>query len=514
MRITVIAMAAALLFTACKGKSQREKLGSMSRTEQCDFVVGQSITAAALLMIGLAGELEQEGTGVAQVKRCVIENTKDPTRCLDDEMAAEIRKMKVELMASCQTWPDKVFDCIARNDESSPECVEALAVVSGEAPARPRPKAPAGPAVAWDVELGDDVNVLRLDPEGTLFVRDGESVAALRGGKELWKREMIPRHWLLVGAAVVLAADNDGTVYALDKSTGETRWTVQMPRSRDEDLDTRSRAQVAAFDSDGQAVLVDDEARFFRLDVAGCTARPKKCALTPAGALDAEEIDYDTGFFIAGDGKRYLRETGVLRAFDRDMKELFALAALDTMADGVAILGENRIGVHVDDTTAVLDVAACEAGERFTVDGRKQSAYGECSECGELPPGCVVATRKDDDLGFEPPTALGPEQIAFNEDETVSLQGGKEVWRVNIGAMGLLADGDELFALCSAESESDPALSVRALAAKDGSSLWETELPVEHEGWIYSIDDVRLLRAGRWLLAGYERHVAVIQLAE
>jgi outer membrane protein assembly factor BamB len=69
-----------------------------------------------------------------------------------------------------------------------------------------------------------------VDGEWTFFGTDGGEIYGLKDGLEAWKTEVEPtisNAPVLVEKTLYVVGD-DGTVFALDRATGETKWTQSL----------------------------------------------------------------------------------------------------------------------------------------------------------------------------------------------------------------------------------------------------------------------------------------------
>ena len=91
-----------LLFGACKKDSSVPAgFDKLDRAQQCTIIVDQAMSAAVLFLVGLEGELAEEGQGMQAMIDCVKEHRAEPVQCLelDVEAARELQQKRQEMLS-------------------------------------------------------------------------------------------------------------------------------------------------------------------------------------------------------------------------------------------------------------------------------------------------------------------------------------------------------------------------------------------------------------------------------
>ncbi|MDC0720264.1 PQQ-binding-like beta-propeller repeat protein [Nannocystis bainbridge] len=421
-----------------------------------------------------------------------------------------------EMFAECMQWPDAVIACLGPLDRLKPGCAATLDAAFGTADAVLPADIPAGPPPAWSLKLPAKPEALAVAPDGAVLAIVERALVGVRDGAIAWQKLDGLRPWVLVTAGVGVVAQRD-RVLAIDPSNGRELWSVALPSIPDADeFDDPPSAVIAADASDG-LWLGDNAARFFRLHPPRCTRSTAKRAapgcLVAAGALVEETLDEDALLSVTADGRRILRESGVVRMFDGDGANLLDARAHE---HGAAFtLGPAGLALVIDNDVVLLDPDRC-GGDAFAPSGWPQPGQlfarelDECPDCPAPPPGCRRWRRFVDSMGSDAP-ALGDDGTALvhtHDGFTRALRLGDEAWKTATGGEGpLLSLGDRALGASTGLAEGDP-LALFELAIADGKYLWRTPLP---DAGTNDVDDVVLLAGHGWLIAGFDETLVALQ---
>ena len=299
---------------------------------------------------------------------------------------------------------------------------------------------------------------------------------------------------------------------------------------------TQTKADVQIATRQGDGLLVGDaEARFFRVDPQRCAANGKgeakdagkgkgraeveasaSACVTADGRLPDEILESDAHLYVDANDKRYLWETGIVRAFANDWRTLMTARAHETLSH--VTVADGRLVLIVDHDVVELDPTQCRGEDAFAPSAWPQpgalvfQGADECEECREPPPGCRRWRTYLDDVTGEAPALLRDGAVVVHDDGyTLALHDGKARWKVLTGGGGPLAtDGMRVLGFSTGLREGD-APGVFEVAAGDGELRWRSVLPVE-VGDLYFSDDIRLALGGAWLAAVYEATVFAIPL--
>lgn len=513
-RGSAIVLSALAALSGCTGgdpapAAAREESPEERRRGRCEQLARDTSRAARItgagLIVGLGGADRMDGRAAG-------------------ELAAMGDALAGELVARCMTWPEDVIDCLGPLGMLANGCEAKLDAALGTAEAKPPASVPAGPAPAWSLALGE------RRPADLLVARDGTVVAlvegelvAARAGAIAWRRDGGYGTWLAEGPgdSPTALAPRDDRIVAVDLADGRERWSVALPAVPEADeYDGPPRARTIAREPGADSFLVGDSAaRFFRLRPGRCAAgkKPPKDCLTPAGALAGEVLEDDARLLLAADGRRFLRERGVVRGFDADWYATMTARAHDAL--GAVALAPDGLVVLVDEDVVLLDPARC-GGDPFAPSGWPQPGrlysrqLDECPDCAAPPPGCRLWRVHLAELHDERPAVQGDGAVIVHADgQTRALRAGAIAWTAVTGGGGpLLRLGDLVLGVSTGLADDDP-LAVYALGG-DGEHRWRSPLPITLPGLLYSIDDILLAHGGGWLVAGYRGTVAALPLPE
>lgn len=487
-----------------------------------------------------ATEMARTGLVAGQVLVTALEDDPASASKGRDEIKAGAQQIRRELFDKCMQWPEEVMACLPPLGILKDGCEERLlAAMDGGTP--PPEHVPPGPAPAWSFVLSGEPRHVAVTTDGTVLVV-GDALVGLREGKVAWRKEGDFGGWLLPlpGEPSTWVAGLEDRVVAFDPADGRERWAATLPAVADGDdagdgeeggaalgaLSTKAHVQIATLRADG-LLVGDAAARFFRVDPRRCGPssavegkRPRKdgtdACVTLDGRLPDEVLESDARLFVDANEKRYLWESGVLRAFAKDWRPLMTLRAHDVLSS--VTVADGRLVLIVDDDVVELDPTQCRGEATFAPSDWPQPGAmvvreaDECDECRDPPPGCRRwRVYLDDVTGEAPALASDGAVVVHHDGYTLALHDGATRWKVFTGGGGPLAtDGARVLAFSTGLREDDPP-GVLELAAADGSLRWRTALPVD-VGQVYFSDDIRLALGGSWLALAYEQTVLAIPL--
>jgi hypothetical protein len=436
-----------------------------------------------------------------------------------------------------------VMECLPPLGILKDGCEERLlAAMDGATP--PPNDVAAGPAPAWSLRLEGEPRHVAVTSDGTVLVV-GEGLMGLRNGEIAWRKDGDFEGWLveLPGEPSTWATGVEDRVVAIDPKDGSERWSATLPAVEaeneeppedDPDRDTigvltPSKADVQSATRHGDGLLVGDAAaRFFRVDPARCAASSDGgdgkdkgkagagACVTADGRLPDEILESDAHLFVDANDKRYLWETGILRAFAKDWRPLMTARAHDVLSH--VTMSEGRLVLIVDHDVVELDPTQCRGEATFAPSDWPQPGAlalreaDECDECRTPPPGCRRWRVYLDDVTGEAPALLHDGAVVVHaEGYTLALHQGTTRWKVSTGGGGpLVTDGTRVLGFSTGLREGDPP-ALFEVAADDGNLRWRSVLPVE-VGQVYFSDDIRLALRGSWLVAAYEQTVMALPL--
>lgn len=498
-----------------------------------------------------ATEMARTGLIAGQVLVTALDDDPDSASRGRDEMKATAQQLRHELFDKCMQWPDDVMECLPPLGILKDGCEEKLlAAMDGATP--PPVDVPAGPAPAWSLALPSAPRHVAVGSDGTVLVVVSDGLVGVRDGKLAWRKAGDFEPWLvpLLGLPETWVAGIEDRVVGLDPTTGSERWEARLPPVEgepagggdeadddeladdggDDGLEERppkARVRQAAWYAGG-LLVGDAEARFFRVDPAGCAAATMKTkakakaavehdpCVAPDGRLPDEMLEDDARLLVDGRGKRYLWETGVVRAFSDDWRTLMTARAHDSLSH--VTVTDERLVLIVDDEVVELDPTQCRGEAPFAPSEWPQPGVmfvrgsDECSDCETPPPGCRRSRTFLRDVTGEAPALTRDGAVVVHHDGyTLALHEGAPRWKVSTGGGGPLAtDGTRVLGFSTALREGDPP-GVFELHATDGTLRWRTALPVE-VGDLYFSDDIHLALGGPWLAVAYEETLLAIPL--
>jgi len=212
--------------------------------------------------------------------------------------------------------------------------------------------------------------------ERRVFVALRDRTAALfEEGKEqpAWSRpfSLAPELYLSAGPAVITAAEEDGTLHALDPATGKTLWTRQVktsPWTSDSSAPKRSLLRQA-----GGVVLVPDQRQPTQLECVNASTGKSLWTVRPDAELGQVAVGNDLVVLGSGSG----RVTALKRDTGKPMFEV-SLCPRFRRADYRMALGLDpagrRIYAAVDGTVWALDAASGRTLWQWTWQVRKAMA--------------------------------------------------------------------------------------------------------------------------------------------
>ncbi len=481
------------------------------------------------------------------------------------EMKQGAQQMRRALYDRCMTWPEDVMQCLPPLGTLKDGCEEkVLAAMEGATP--PPKDVPPGPAPAWRVALPSQPQHVAMSLDGTALVVTSEGLLGVRDGAIAWRKEGRYGAWLVplpVEPATWVAGVEDRVV-GLDPADGRERWQARLPPIEGEPIEgepvegepiegepgedgdglgglgglgEKALVRHAAWHADG-LLVGDAEARLLRVSPARCAApeaargaapeasrrpapraargaTPEAC-ITVVGRLPDEVLEEEARLLVDAKGRRYLWESGVVRALSDDWRTLMTARAHDTLSH-VTVDGE-RLVLLVDDEVVELDPTQCRGEAPFAPSQWPQPGVmfvrdaDECSDCEAPPPGCRRSRVFLDGLTSEAPALTRDGAVVVHHDGyTLALHDGAPRWKASTGGGGpLVSDGSRVLGFSTGLREGDPP-GVIELGASDGALRWLTPLPVE-VGDLYFGSDIHLALGGPWLAVAYQQTLLVLPL--
>ena len=429
----------------------------------------------------------------------------------------ELEKKLVEFKAECMKWPDEVFECIRENDDTSPKCVEALAVMEGVV-ATDLAKAPNGPPIvaSADLRIPDDEwdgLGVELDNDGTLFATNEAWVTAVDAtGTERWRTPLDNQGWLLaVDGSLLVGGSSTPELVSLDRKTGAVRWRVAIPIVDDgSEYDERRPEAAARFGS--KAIVVLSDGRFLRVDPAACATKQQKGCLQVAFAIPDETLHEPQlvergGYLALGHGER-------VRVFDETGTLLATIHARDTLG-GLAFASPTRLAVTMDDELVLFDIERCRS--KPVVLPRKQGRLyvkgdGECDDCVHPAANCVVARSELSDVESDPPVVLadGSMMVMNLDGPARAAVNGNKHWNTRVEAVGPIRKIDGAVVFVS-PGRGDQKAKLVALDVQTGKARWVRALDIASRDISY-VSDPLVETKGSWLVAGAKGRLSWIKL--
>lgn len=318
---------------------------------------------------------------------------------------------------------------------SSPQR-SAAAPASTPADAAPvanaKPAVPA-PVASWSITA--DAAPASLQLAGSVAIASfKDTVVGYTNGAPAWTFE---------GAHDASFGMKDGSVVVVQASTalglsavdGSERFKAELPKQgKDEPL-------VVASSSDGEHVLLAlADARFLVVAPAACGDSPAEGAgecVRTVGRLSGEYLEPGSQVAIGEDGLRYLAEEDSMRAFDGELRTVFA-ASLPADVRSMTHVPGGRLALQFSQEAALLDVERCR--------GRSEVRLRTSDT--QAPAGCVL-WRYGRAIDPVPPAAVDTSSLALNERGKLQLVAeGDDAWKIPLGAFGpVTRGGDSLFTL-------------------------------------------------------------------
>ncbi len=320
-------------------------------------------------------------------------------------------------------------------------------------------EAPAPPAASWTVTADSAPKQFRIAGNVAVAAFD-TAVVGYANGAAAWTSE---------GDNNAIAAMDDGSVVivrphavvGLSGTDGTQQFEIPFPESGSKS------PQVVAADADGQQVLVAlADARFMLVTPSACIpgAEGGVC-MDPVGRLEGEYLEPRSIVALGEDGTRYLAEEDTMRAFDRELGEVFSASLPADVRSMVSVPG-GRLALQYAQEAALLDVERCR--------GRSEVQL-ESGDSTQAPAGCVL-WRYGRALDPTPPAAVDTTSVAFNERGKLQLVAeGDDTWKTPLGAFGPVVFGDGMLYTVAAQ---DDALFIAVVDATNGSVAAEHPLPI------------------------------------
>ena len=429
----------------------------------------------------------------------------------------EIKAKLAEFKQQCMQWPEEVFECMRKGDETSPKCKEAMTHVTGRV-ATDVAKAPAGPPVVARAKLGEvrwDGMPVSLVADGTLIAGPKDAIVAVDAtGKERWQVAISHGNWLLVDNGIVLVGDHETQdLVALDVATGAPKWRVTVPKHADEGISDRTTEGAVRV---GDRVLVPTaDGRFLRVDPAACAKPKQKGCIEQAFALAGETID-DPQLLAIGDDI-LIGESNAIRRLSPTGKVLAWIHVRDSFG-GFAVGSDQRLAAVMDDELVLFDLPRCDQSEAIALPRKQGRMYmrgeGECESysCTAAPDGCLVARSELSDVDSHAPTILrdGSVMVSNYDGPARAAINGNKHWASEVDSIGPIREIGDTVVFVSRGDDLEPAR-VIALDTATGKAKWTSKL----DGIVSTVSsttDVTIATAGPWLVAGAKGDVAWIKL--
>jgi len=265
-----------------------------------------------------------------------------------------------------------------------------------------------------------------LDPLRVFVALRDRTAALFEQGKEqpAWKRpfSLAPESYLSAGPAVITAAEEDGTLHALDPATGKTLWTRQVktsPWTSDSSALKRALLRQA-----GGVVLVPDQRQTTQLECVD--AATGNSLWTVRGIDRLSEVAVGQGLVVLGGPPGHVR--ALERGTGKPVFEVDLCPELKEKHDRVA-LALDPAGRHVYAAVRhrvwALDAAAGRTLWRWTWQVRKatnppRSDYPPAPRLYPAEDGLFALFNwSEPHRGFPPPDHV--DVVRFTADGTVAL---------------------------------------------------------------------------------------------
>lgn len=464
---------------------------------------------------------------------------KDVPKSDYDKLDEEQKSME----GKCLTWSDEAVRCTYKND-TSPACQKATEEISDSLSGAP-PKAPAGPATAYEYTLGDTPRALALGPSGLAVAVTDDSVKAVRADV-VWTLPGKHNRWILgFDDWMFVSPDEGGKVVAVAADSGKEVFSVAVPAERENGLSPT--VYGALRDGDGVLLTLYD-GRLMRLLPSVCKDKQSidpAAATKPAESMDGEDteskkpkpkpkkveaaaegpfclsllgelpedatFDSDVDLFRLADGRILAHDYRGIRVINRTGKTDMDWRGWDSVG-GVVPAGAGAIVGMVDGRITSLSMADCGPGP-FVV-GAMPRGGEQCEGCVRALPGCEKWSWSNDSIEHREPSFLPGDRTVVVVDRELVLLGsdGKQLWKKPVGGTGPVVntkDGKLLIACWGRDEE--PA-GLCAVDEKDGSLSWRTPFKDKAAGMLYSVDEVWLQQFGDWVLVGIDKQLAAFKL--
>lgn len=446
------------------------------------------------------------------------------------------------LEGKCMTWSDEAVRCTFKNDTSS-ACQKATEEVADSLSGAP-PKAPAGPAAAYEHSLSERPRALALGPEGLAVVVSDEDVKAVRS-EVVWTLAGKHNRWVVgFDDWMLVSPDEGGKVVAVSADTGKEAFSVAVPAQREGGLSPTIYGAVR--DEDGVLLALYD-GRVMRLVPSLCKdkqtidpaaaskpaetmeddeetkkakPKPKKAepaaqgpfCLTLLGELpDDENFDSDVHLYRLADGRLLAHDYRGIRVVARTGKTDMDWRGWDSVG-GVAPSAAGTVVGMVDDRITSVSLADCGAVPFLT--GTKPKMGESCEGCVRALPGCERWTWSAEDIEHREPSVLEDGRVAVVVDKDLALLGadGKVLWKKPVGGTGPVVLGKDGKLLVACWGRDDEPAGLCGVDEKDGTLSFRTAFKDKAPGMLYSVDDVWLRRSGDWLVVGVDKQLAAFKL--
>ena len=363
----------------------------------------------------------------------------------DDKTVGMYRKCLAE--TDCKQFEDCISD-YAR--ATLPATMARTAPAAGPEEAQPatevRQKAPAGPPVAWSVDVHVDGTTMFVawTPDRALLLRDDDGVRLVRDGKVAWAPEEFAPYATLVGNYIVGMYQADDEIVVLDLGKHTTR---KVPMHDGVDALTAAGDKVIARSGKNE---------LYELSPAACCA--KKVAVL-GEAPTPERIGTWRDDVVLATAKELLLTdrhgtTKLQRAFSDDNN--------DVIVTGDNVLFDDSKGM------ALLSLPGCiSKGPTIDVVGSTDDAIN----------GCIIARQTERSADTMKPSILPGAAVAYNDDEghTRLFSAGTKWSAVTGGAGVVVGDGSFVYVVDLGPDKKGP-MNVVALARATGHLAWQTEL--------------------------------------
>jgi hypothetical protein len=410
------------------------------RAEQCAQHVADGLRAVAF----------QEARS-DDAKDCLLDEARPWEGCIGAAEREVVQQYGAQRQRECEAWPAELAACVlglpgAAGCDPDSYPLWRLPLAEG----------PAGPAVAWSVDLVDEDDHDAVDfgwaAEHTLIVVDKSGLRALRDGKVRWHDPAADHEtaMTIAGGWIAIDAGADHGLALFEVATGKQ--AVALDGS-----------YVERTGAAGDRLLV--------LTGGGEVheVTPAKCGRGPAcakrlGELDGDALSWADAIGAWRDAIVMVSTEGV-HVTDRKLE---TRAVIAFSADDV-LLTPDAVIVADPDGVAVLPLAACaQPGVTLELESTQDRGAGPC-----------VQPRREGGW-IEQIAALPGGAVAFNDEgiteATHHVGSDGAAWETRTAAVGGVAGDDRHVYAVSLGFDAAGPVRLLALSRATGAVVWQTEL--------------------------------------